>query len=205
MTIDRASGQFSAAIGSVALVEAANEREEALAVAVALRDAIDQPDQTAALITADRDLARRVSTELARFNIAADDSGGHALRETQPATLMRLTLETVFNPGDPVSLLALLKHPLTRLGLERSTVRQAAETIELVSLRGGTGRASLSGLAVLLRDTTGRRQQRAIRTRLGAANFRRADRGSADRLRCAQPQHGAARRLCRHGRAGANG
>ena len=72
------------------MIEAANEREEALAVAVALRDAINQPGKTAALITADRDLARRVSTELARFNIAADDSGGHALRETQPATLMRL-------------------------------------------------------------------------------------------------------------------
>jgi ATP-dependent helicase/nuclease subunit B len=146
-TIDRASGRFSEAVAPVALIEAANEREEALAVAVALRDAIDQPGKTAALITADRDLARRVSTELARFNIAADDSGGHALRETQPATLMRLAIETAFNPGDPVALLALLKHPLTRLGLERSVVRQAAETIELVSLRGGTGRASLSGLA----------------------------------------------------------
>ena len=99
------------------MIEAANEREEALAVAVALRDAINQPGKTAALITADRDLARRVSTELARFNIAADDFGGHALRETQPATLMRLAWKLVFNPGDPVALLALLKHPLTRLGL----------------------------------------------------------------------------------------
>jgi ATP-dependent helicase/nuclease subunit B len=146
-TVDRSSGQFSEAIAQIALVEAANEREEALAVAVALRDALDLPGKSAALITADRDLARRVSTELARFNIAADDSGGHALRETQPATLMRLALETAFNPGDPVALLALLKHPLTRLGLERSAVRQATESIELVSLRGGTGRASLSGLA----------------------------------------------------------
>jgi ATP-dependent helicase/nuclease subunit B len=144
--IDRGDGKFLAAIAPIALVEAANEREEALAVAVALRDAINQPGKTAALITADRDLARRVSTELARFNIAADDSGGHALRETQPATLMRLALEIVFNPGDPGALLALLKHPLTRLGLERSAVRQAAETIELVSLRGGTGRATLAGL-----------------------------------------------------------
>ncbi|CAN7225531.1 double-strand break repair protein AddB [Phyllobacterium sp. LjRoot231] len=146
--INRDSGKFSAAVAPVTLIEAANEREEALAVAVVLRDAIDQPGKTAALITADRDLARRVSTELARFNISADDSGGHALRETQPATLMRLALETVFNPGDPVALLALLKHPLTRLGLERTAVRQAAETIELVSLRGGTGRATLSELAV---------------------------------------------------------
>jgi ATP-dependent helicase/nuclease subunit B len=145
--IDRDDGGFSSAVEPVALVEAANEGEEALVVAVALRDAIDQPGRTAALITADRDLARRVSTELARFNIVADDSGGYPLRETQPATLMRLALETVFNPGDPVALLALLKHPLTRLGLDRAAMREAAETIELVSLRGGTGRATLSGLA----------------------------------------------------------
>ncbi|MGH6861840.1 MAG: double-strand break repair protein AddB, partial [Phyllobacterium sp.] len=144
--IDRSSGKFSAAVESIALMEAANEREEALGVAVALRDALDQPGKTAALITADRDLARRVSTELARFAIVADDSGGHSLRGTQPATLMRLVLETIFNPGDPVALLALMKHPLTRLGLDRSAVRQAAETIELIALRGGTGRATLSGL-----------------------------------------------------------
>lgn len=154
-TLDRQSDPFSAAIAPVSLVEATNEREEALCVAVALRDAIDQPGKTAALITADRDLARRVSTELARFNIAADDSGGRALRETQPATLMRLTLEAVFNPGDPVALLALLKHPLTRLGMDRSALRQAAETIELVSLRGGTGRASLAGLAAFFEKRLG--------------------------------------------------
>ncbi len=153
--IDRKSDPFSTAIAPVALVEAVNEREEALSVAIALRDAIDKPGKTAALITADRDLARRVSTELARFNIAADDSGGRALRETQAATLMRLTMEAVFNPGDPVALLALLKHPLTRIGLERSVVRQAAETIELVALRGGTGRASLSGLAAFFEKRLG--------------------------------------------------
>jgi ATP-dependent helicase/nuclease subunit B len=145
--ISRNSGRFSAAVTSIALIEAANEREEALSIAVALRDAIEQPGKTAALITADRDLARRVSTELARFNIAADDSGGHAMRETQPAALMRLVMDIVFNPGDPVALLALLKHPLTRLGLDRVVVRQAAEAIELIALRGGTGRATLSDFA----------------------------------------------------------
>ncbi len=153
--LDRADDAFAGAIAPVVLVEAANEREEALAVAVALRDAIDLPGRTAALVTADRDLARRVSTELSRFNIAADDSGGSALRETQPATLLRLALETVFNPGDPVALLALLKHPLARLGLERAAVRQAAETVEMVALRGGTGRATLSGLATFFDQRLG--------------------------------------------------
>ncbi|MCB8835521.1 hypothetical protein LJD42_28655, partial [Escherichia coli] len=60
--INRESNAFSAAVAPVALIEAANEREEALAVAIALRDAIEAPDKTAALITADRDLARRVAS-----------------------------------------------------------------------------------------------------------------------------------------------
>ena len=145
-TLDRESGQFASAISSVCVVEAANEREEALAAALALREALEEPGRTVALVTADRDLARRVATELARFNIVADDSGGQALRETQPATLMRLVLEATFNPGDPVTLLALLKHPLTCLGFERSKVRGVAATVELVALRGGTGRATLADL-----------------------------------------------------------
>ena len=147
--LDRESEQFARATASVCVVEAANEREEALAAALALREALDEPSRTVALVTADRDLARRVATELARFNIVADDSGGHSLRETQPATLMRLALETTFNPGDPVALLALLKHPLARLGAQQGRARSAAATLELVALRGGTGRATLADLGCL--------------------------------------------------------
>ncbi|MBC2883990.1 double-strand break repair protein AddB [Ochrobactrum sp. CM-21-5] len=128
------------------LIETANEREEALAVALALRDAIDQEGKTAALVTADRNLARRVVGELARFGIDADDSGGRHLRDVETATLLRLAVETVFNPGDPVALLALVKHPLLRLGGLRIDRRLAAETLELVAFRGGTGRASILDL-----------------------------------------------------------
>ncbi|WP_407975975.1 double-strand break repair protein AddB [Brucella pseudogrignonensis] len=128
------------------LIETANEREEALAVALALRDAISDENKTAALVTADRNLARRVVGELARFGIDADDSGGRHLRDIETATLMRLMVETVFNPGDPVALLALVKHPMLRLGGKRIDRRLAAETLELVAFRGGTGRASIIDL-----------------------------------------------------------
>ncbi len=104
-----------AAAQTIDLIEAANEREEALAVALALRDAINEEGKTTALVTADRNLARRVVGELARFGIDADDSGGRHLRDVETTTLLRLLVETVFNPGDPVALLALVKHPLLRL------------------------------------------------------------------------------------------
>lgn len=107
------------AFGAVTLLEAANERDEALAIAVALRLAIEQPGRTAALATGDRDLARRVAAELARFGIRADDSGGTPLSRTPPGQLLDAMLKTVLTPGDPVAILALLKHPLLCLGLER--------------------------------------------------------------------------------------
>ncbi|EJF85426.1 double-strand break repair protein AddB [Bartonella rattimassiliensis] len=124
-------------------IEAINEREEALAIAVALRNAIEEPQKTAALITNDRNLARRVAAELQRFGIEANDSGGIPLAQTLPATLLRLILENVFQPDDPIAFLSLLKHPLTTLQQNRHRLREMAENFELFVLRGKIGRINL--------------------------------------------------------------
>ena len=82
-------------------------------------------------------------------------------RTRRPAALLRLMLEAVFRPGDPVAVVALLKHPLLTLGLERARVRHAAETIELVALRGGTGRPDIATLGELFdARLVGRRQRK---------------------------------------------
>lgn len=128
------------ALADVTLIEAANEREESLAIAIALRRAVQHPGATAALVTGDRNLARRVGAELLRFGIVADDSGGTSLSSASVAVLLKLIVRAVFEPGDPVVLLSLIKHPLVRLSLPRPVTRRAAETIELIALRGGTGR-----------------------------------------------------------------
>jgi ATP-dependent helicase/nuclease subunit B len=141
--------EMTAAFAGVTLLEAANERDEAASIAIALRRAVEQKGQRAALVTGDRALARRVSAELLRFGVVADDSGGTPLSQTPPASLLRLALEAAFNPGDPVGLLALLKHPLLSAGMKRATVRHAAEVVELVALRGGTGRPDLAALPAL--------------------------------------------------------
>ena len=142
--------EVQAALADVTLVEAPRERDEAAAIAVALRHAADRGK--AALVTGDRELARRVSAELLRFGVHADDSGGTPLVNTAPASLLGLLLEATFRPGDPVPVIALLKHPLLMLGLERSQVRRAAETIELVALRGGTGRPDIVALDALFEE-----------------------------------------------------
>src|SRR3546814_11513779 len=63
-------------IPGVRFVEAATPGEEAQAIALALRRALDTPEQTAALVTPDRGLARRVAAHLKRWGIAIDDSAG---------------------------------------------------------------------------------------------------------------------------------
>lgn len=143
------AADIAEAFAEVTLVEAASERDEAVAIAVALKTAVEQPGQRAALVTGDRALARRVSAELLRFGVVADDSGGTPLANTPAASLLRLALQAAFRPGDPVGLLSLLKHPLLGLGLERASVRHAAELIELVALRGGTGRPDVVSLPQL--------------------------------------------------------
>jgi len=135
---------LEAAMENVCLIEAANEREEALAVAIALRQAIEDPQKTAALVTNDRNLARRVSAELRRFGIVANDSGGEPLTQTPQVALIRLMLSCIFKPGDPVAFLALLKHPLAHLSMKRQKLRQRVEQFELLVLRGGTGRINIS-------------------------------------------------------------
>jgi ATP-dependent helicase/nuclease subunit B len=92
------------ALDGVSLVEAADEREEALAIAVALRLAVEEKGSTAALVTGDRALARRVSAELERFGIRADDSGGLALSSKPPAMLLGFAHEAPQAPGATLAL-----------------------------------------------------------------------------------------------------
>src|SRR5262249_56518101 len=93
--------------------EGAKAEEEALAIAIGLREALETPHKTAALITPDRDLARRVLVALERWQIAVDDSGGDALADTSAGRFARLAAEAALGGLAPVALLALIKHPLT--------------------------------------------------------------------------------------------
>jgi ATP-dependent helicase/nuclease subunit B len=143
------------AFADVSLIEAASEREEAVAIAIALRLALEKPGKDggqaqAALITPDRALGRRVSAELARFGILADDSAGAALSGSPQGTLTQLLLEATLRPGDPVAIVGLLKHPLMRLGLPASDLRAAVDALEVLALRGGVGDMDISLLEPLL-------------------------------------------------------
>jgi ATP-dependent helicase/nuclease subunit B len=136
--------QADAAMQSIAVIEAANAEEEALAIAVALRETVEKPDKTAALVTPDVALGRRVLAALARWNIKADDSRGLALADTPEGTFARLVAEVALGGAAPVPLLALLKHTPGRFD------ENAAVALERAILRGPRPSHGIKGLAAAL-------------------------------------------------------
>ena len=92
-------------------------RQEAYAVSLIMRNTLETPEDTVALVTSDRNLARRVISELKRWNIVADDSSGRPLHLSAIGIYLRLIIDVLEKNFSQVSLLALLKHPFTKCGL----------------------------------------------------------------------------------------
>lgn len=130
----------------VTYLECTNPREEAAAIALALREALDIPGKTAALVTPDRDLARRVAAAMRRWTIEIDDSAGVPLAATPPMTFLRLVLEAASESFAPVPLLAMLKHPLAAAGRAPGAFRSRVRALEKAALRGARPKAGLDGL-----------------------------------------------------------
>ncbi len=127
------------------LIEAATEDEEAAAIALLLREAVEA-GRSAALATPDAGLARRVEAKLARWNIAPSASHGRPLRETEAGVLLALLCELARDPSEPVGLAALWKHP--RVTLLGDAAMRAA--IEHHALRGPRRYSTFAELAALL-------------------------------------------------------
>ncbi|WP_407149470.1 double-strand break repair protein AddB [Bradyrhizobium sp. ORS 86] len=140
------AARVTAGMTNLTVVEAPNPEMEALAIAVAMREA-RHLGKSAALVTPDRALARRVMASLTRWNLEFDDSGGDALMETSPGVFARLSAEAAANGLEPPTLLALLKHPLFRLGGAQGALKRAVEVLELAVLRGTRPQAGSGGLA----------------------------------------------------------
>lgn len=134
------------AVQGLAFAPAADQQEEAAAIALMLREVLETPGKTAALVSHDRALARRVSAEVLRFGVQIDDSAGQALAQSPAAAFLRLVLEVAESNASPVELLALLKHPLAHLGMERGDCLEAARELELLQLRGVCPSYGLEGL-----------------------------------------------------------
>jgi ATP-dependent helicase/nuclease subunit B len=147
---------------------ARDEAEEATAIAMVLREALEMPGRSAALVTPDRGLAKRVAAILLRFGILADDSAGENLADTPPAILLRLLANAAAAEFAPVPLLALLKHPLTAAGLDPATCRRQARTLEMSALRGPRPQPGFDGIKYRLDQGKARQAEIDFLARLEA-------------------------------------
>ena len=150
-------------LGGIRLAELPDAAAEAQAIALALREALETPGKTAALITPDRQLAGRVSALLRRWDVEADDSAGQPLSQTAAGTLLLGIASAAAEELAPVALLALLKHPLVGGdGDERLQWLDAVRRLDL-KLRGPRPVGWLTGLDQLFGDMP---EWRAVRRRV---------------------------------------
>ncbi len=129
---------------NLSLLTCANEREEADAIAILLREALETPGRTAALITPRRTLARRVAATCRRWDIEIDDTAGQTLDQSMTGQYLRLCAEAAASDWSPVALLALLKHPFSKI--------ENIQTLDL-TLRGPAPAPGIEG--IISRDEAG--------------------------------------------------
>ncbi|MDA0230529.1 MAG: double-strand break repair protein AddB [Proteobacteria bacterium] len=148
------------ALENFTLCECATASAEAGVIALRLRASLMRKDATAALVTADRGLARRVATELKRWRIEIDDSAGAPLGKSAPGVFLRLAARLIAERAAPVAFLAALKHPLAAGGEAPEDFRRMLRAVERAVLRGARPETGLDGLRHAL-QAAGEEQEQA--------------------------------------------
>jgi ATP-dependent helicase/nuclease subunit B len=142
--------KLNTGVEGLTLVKAADPVEEARLISILLRETLETKNVTAALVTRDRSLARRVAAELGRWKIAIDDSAGRPLPRTAAGSFLGLIAEAADEGFAPVPLLALLKHPFCTLQGEAAAFRARARELDVL-LRGPRPDSGLKGIASAIR------------------------------------------------------
>jgi ATP-dependent helicase/nuclease subunit B len=143
------------ALAGLSLIDHPDPATEATFIAVRLRAALLEEGRTAALITPDRALARRVAVELKRFGIEIDDTAGVPLDQTAPGSFLLLCAKMIIEGVRPVALLSVLKHPLMRAGMNAELARRRARTLDRLCLRGPAIMGGFSDIIGELSDRSG--------------------------------------------------
>ncbi len=127
---------ITAALEGLSLIETESADEEAASIALILRETLSTDGASAALVTPDPALGRRVAAKLTRWDITVDVSAGQPLEEAPAGTFLSLVLTLASDPWNPVALAALFKHKLTHLGRKPKAARRLWEQIERAGFRG---------------------------------------------------------------------
>lgn len=151
------------ALAGVAIIAAQGEDEEARVVAIAARAAL-LAGKSVGIVSPDRNLARRIGAELARFSIPLEDAAGQPLLQSPAGRLARQILAAFESDCAPIDLMALLRNRATTLGETRARIAEAAQRLEMGLLRGQRLLPGLAGLrAALAANLSGTTRHPALR------------------------------------------
>lgn len=140
------------AVDPLKTLECKNGQEEAEAIALIIRQTLETPDKTVALIAPDRDLARRVTNSLKRWGIIVDDTAGKRLNQTEKGAWILAIADMVAKEFNPVSFLNALKNPLCHMGRTPHDLEAQLTQIEIKALRGVQPAAGIGGIRVRLEE-----------------------------------------------------
>lgn len=121
----------------ITVIEANSPRLEAAAVAVAVREVLEEDGKTVTVITPDASLGRRIGAELDRFGIVADDIMGQPLALSPAGIATRLALQVARGAPNPIAMAGLMGQPLVRIGGDRTQHLKLARRYERNVLRRG--------------------------------------------------------------------
>ncbi|HAK62878.1 MAG TPA: double-strand break repair protein AddB [Alphaproteobacteria bacterium] len=143
---------LTSALQGLTRIEAPAPREEAMAIALAMREVLETPGKTAALVTPDRGLARLVAVELRRWGVEVDDSAGAPLLHTPVMNFLRSLMIMAAGAFSPIPLLAVCKHRLAAGGMPPETWRARTGELDRMVLRGPRPAPGVSGLKAAALD-----------------------------------------------------
>lgn len=124
------NAQIREGVKGLHLLEAADNFEEALAIALMMREVLEVPGKTAALVTPDRHLARAVSSALQRFGVEVDDTAGLPLHLSPVGIYLRQILEVLEHDFSAQTVAALLKNPFVRMQKSGEQIRKQVRQAE---------------------------------------------------------------------------
>ena len=141
------------AIDGIKIINVQDVRLEALSIALLMKEVLKVPEKTAALVTTDRVLARRVGAELKRWNIDVDDSAGIPLHLTPVGIFLRQILNVIEQKFSPVAVLSLMKYPLYANGHSYFEIRSKVRSFEKNCLRSKKNDEELEMILAQLNST----------------------------------------------------
>ncbi len=118
-----------AATEGLTLVEAPTSRLEAVTIALQMRKALEDR-KSAALVTPDKSLIRKVRAALRKWGIHPHDSRGSSFVQTSHGSFLQSIANLIGREVNPEEFISLLKHPLTHSGSEQENHMEFSHNLE---------------------------------------------------------------------------